>query len=217
MNRELIMTTLFQRLTQPPLMLSFTADVRQGDQVLYSASDAASLMPGMPLFGPGIAAGATVTATQPTVTMSLPGTGDYAGASLQQGILTASRRLVPAAKISDTPALFLAGGVDTYPPRPSMQPARITLRPAIYLYYFCPDPDAVPETVTNALLDAIDQVIDPDPRSDDGVWQTLRLAGVVHARIEGDVVLNLGTLDGRVLCTVPLAIEVVQSQSTRAL
>lgn len=64
------------------------------------------------------------------------------------------------------------------------------------------DPDAIPATETNLILDAIDAVF---PSDDPDQVQTLD--GLVHyARISGKVFKDPGDLDGQALIIVPISI-----------
>lgn len=219
MNRETIMAALYQRLQRPPLFFSFTADLTAGDPTLYNISDTSGLVVGMPLFGNGVAPAATVAGLDPAV-MSAPAASGGFGLALGQGIATSSRRLQPWTSVKNQPALFLVGGHNLYPGisgregRLSNTPARITLEPVVWIYANVPDPNALPETTLNALLDAFEKTLDPDPATDNGVWLNLGLQGVIHCRIEGRVLINTGPIDGQAVAQIPLAVEVVQSVDT---
>jgi hypothetical protein len=91
MNREVVMTALFDLLTGPPMVFGFTADTTTGDEVLANVSDTTGLMLGMPISGPGIAEHSLIVDLSP-LTLSQAATGDNTAAPLTQGFQTASRR-----------------------------------------------------------------------------------------------------------------------------
>jgi hypothetical protein len=77
MNREVVMSALFDLLTGPPMVFGFTADTTTGDEVLANVSDASGLMLGMPISGPGIAEHSLIVDLSP-VTLRLERNGDTA-------------------------------------------------------------------------------------------------------------------------------------------
>jgi hypothetical protein len=213
MNRELIMSTLFARLTSPPLVYKFTADLSVGEKQLTGISDTSGLLLGMPLAGRGLAAGTRITGLDPTVTISQPITIGGSNVPLTQGIATAMRVLQPIGDITNLPGLCLVEGAEIYPtagagsPRAaSNQPQIITLEPYAWLYAASASPNTVPNAIINVLLDAIDSVLFPtDGRS----WQHLGLSGVHHCRIEGRTLRAPGS-DGTVSARVQFGIQVLQ-------
>jgi hypothetical protein len=219
MNRELIMSTLFKRLTAQPLVFQFTADLTVGDLNLSAVSDTSGLLIGMPISGRGIASGTVLTGINPTTLSKAPNIGDT-NVTLTQGIATPGRLLQPIGEVPALPALFLVEGGEIYPSLssgsphvPSNQPQFITLEPYVWLYAASPDPNTVPNSIVNVLLDAIDSVMLPaDGRS----WQNLGLRGVHHARIEGRVLRAAGVA-GSVSARLQFAIQVIQGVETTPL
>lgn len=216
MNRELIMQTLFERLTSPPLVYGFTADVTAGVQTLTSVSDPSGLLLGMPVSGRGMAAGTVLDGLDPVHISHAPTITDST-VPLTQGIATAERVLLPIGDITNLPGLCLVEGAEIYPsassgsPRAAAnQPQLITLEPYAWLYA---SSNKVPNAIINVLLDAIDRVLLPtDGRS----WQHLGLLGVHHCRIEGRTLRAPGS-DGTVSARVQFGIQVIQGVDTTPL
>lgn len=217
MIRELIMTTLLAQLSSPPLVYPFAADLQQGNIALGNCTaDPTKLIVGMPLNGAGVGEDVTLATTTPP-TMSEPAIASGSQITIHQGFRTIGRRLLPWAKVPDQPAVFLVEGNDEYPPRPSSAPARVGCRAFVWIYNRTRNDAGVPGTALNALIDAIEAVLTPPPNSPTGVWQNLGLGSVIHCRIEGEVLKDLGHLDGQGLARVPLIIQVAQGQITRSL
>lgn len=217
MNRELVMATLFARLTGAPCVFNFSANLIAGDPTLYAVPDTSGLLVGMPVFGAGVAAEATVATMTPFPTLSVPATETLNNTPLSQGFQTIGRRLKPLSEDLEQPALFLTSarehfpGLSGAPTRQSSGPAQITLAAEAWVYARVVDPDAVPDTLLNTLLDALSQALDPAPTSPTGFYQNLGLSGVLHARIEGEVERWGGHLDGQAVALVPIVVRVAQS------
>ena len=212
MNRELIMRTLFERLTSPPLVYTFTADLNAGSKVLQAVSDPSGLLLGMPITGRGIQEGTVLAAIEPDIELSKVPTLSDTDITLTQGLATRTRVLAPLGEIPNLPALCLVEGPETYPsfsagsPRTaSNMPQIITLEPYGWLYASSPAPDTVPNSIINVLLDAIDAVLMP---TDGTSWQNLGLTGVHHARIEGRTLRAAG-VGGTVSARIQFGIQVL--------
>jgi hypothetical protein len=221
MNRELLMTTLLERLRRPPLLFSFTAGTDFSSKELTGVSDTSGLRLGMPVFGSGIPVGAVLETLEPTITMSKPANTTAIATPIGQGCKQIVRKRLPAvSEIRDQPAMFLVDGDNDYPgmtgtpSRRSTEPAIITLRPQIFVYTAIADPNAVPATPLNALLDALETLLVPGPQS---VWENLGLRGVVHGRIEGKLAYDGGHQNGQAGARIPLAIQVMQGIETVAI
>lgn len=220
MNRELIMQTLFTRLTSPPLVFPFTADLAAGNPVLTSVSDTSQLLLGMPISGRGIVEGTTLAQIEPNVELSKAPTITDTTVALTQGIANAGRILVAIGEVTAFPALCLVEGSEIHPslhsgfPRaPSNQPQLITLEPYIWLYASAPDPTTIPNAIVNVLLDGIDKALAP---TDGTAWQSLGLRGVHHARIEGRTLRAAG-VNGSVSARIQMGITVIQGVETTPL
>ena len=120
---------------------------------------------------------------------------------------TASRRLRlwTALAPADAPALFLAERSETRDRPSEATPGRTTLEADIFLYtYAGEDPNAVPASSMNALLDSIDAALAPDP-----VTGTQTLGGLVsHCWIAGKILNDPGDLDGKGVAILPVKILV---------
>lgn len=217
MNRELIMTTLFQRLSSPPLVVNFTADVIGGSVDLAAVSDTAGLRVGMPISGPGVPENATLAQIEPTLALSIPADNDVLAAPLTQGFQTVGRRLRQPEAIADYPAMFMIELGETHPPRRSTDMARVGLGVEIWIYtHFGQDPDAEPASALNALLDAIQTAIDPPPNQSGGYRQNLGLHGIHYCRIEGDLAKDPGFAGGLAGAIIPVVISAAAGIDTHA-
>lgn len=120
---------------------------------------------------------------------------------------TKSRRLKLWTDVNPTekPALFVAQRGESYVRHSEAVPQKVTLKAEIYIYTNAgKDPNVVPATELNNLVDAIDKALAPSPAT--GV-QTL--GGLVsHCWIEGDVMTDPGDLDGDGLAIIPVRILV---------
>jgi hypothetical protein len=204
MNRELIMTALFSKLTAPPLVFNFTADTTTGSATLTAISDATGLMVGMPVAGDGLAADATIATTTPAVTISLPAIADRTASPLTQGFQTAARRLADPNAEQDMPALYLVelGELHTWQGyKPLVQ---LDCQAWIYTRVGATE-SAVPATTLNALMDGIERALYPTPQS---FRQNLGIHGVLYCRIDGEVQKDPGHNGPIASVTIPLQIVV---------
>jgi hypothetical protein len=213
MNRELIMTALFNKLTAPPLVFNFTADTTSGDVTLANVSDAAGLMPGMPVAGDGLPADAIIATTAPAVTISLPAIADRTAVALTQGFQTAARRLADPNAEQDMPALYLIelGELHTWQDHKPI--VELNCEAWIYTKAGATE-NAVPATTLNALTDGVERALYPTPR---GFRQNLAVAGVIYCRIEGEVQKDPGHNGPIASVTIPLRILVGASAETYTL
>lgn len=93
---------------------------------------------------------------------------------------------------------------------PTNQDPKITLSASWLIYVNTGDPNAVPATTTNAILDAVKALfVDPGP---EGVQhlQMQYAGGVYRVWIEGKIQKFQGDLDGQTLIVVPIKIMVPQ-------
>lgn len=122
------------------------------------------------------------------------------------GIATVSRRLrhwndVPP---DEQPALFLAQG-DQIANSDHGMPTIWTMQADVYIYcHGGSDPDSVPSTDVNVLLDAVEDALKPDYTG----YNTL--GGLVYdARISGQVETDEGLLGQQSIAVVPIKITAV--------
>ena len=130
MNRETIVTALLNKLTAPPLVFPFTADLTTGSTTLANVSDTSGLMVGMPVAGDGVSADASIATVTPEVTLSLPAIADRTASPLLQGFQTTGRRLRDPGAEQDMPALYLVELNELHAYRGSTSAVVMTSTPA---------------------------------------------------------------------------------------
>jgi hypothetical protein len=186
MNRETIMTALFNLLTGPPLVFGFTADTAIGSTTLANVSNTSKLIVGMPVMGNGLATDTTIASVSPAVTVSLPAISTVSASAMTQGFQTARRRLADPYAEQDMPALYLVEISEIHEMRVSTEPVLVVLNcEALIFTTVGADQNAVPAATLNTLIDGIEAALYPTPR---GYRQTLGLDGMVlSCRIEGEV------------------------------
>jgi hypothetical protein len=211
MNREVIMSALFNLLTGPPMVFNFTADTATGGITLGHVSDTSKLLVGMPITGPGISEHTYLATITPAVTLSLPATADATAVPLLQGFQTYTRRLAAPSEEADMPAMYLLDISEQHFPRTSSGPGWILIDCELWVFSDAgEDPDAVPAAELNTLLDAIERTIDPPGNAPLGRRQNLGLHGIHYCRIEGEVQKDPGH-NGRIAgAIVPIKIRVGQ-------
>jgi hypothetical protein len=121
------------------------------------------------------------------------------------GLKSLSRRLVKPESITSaqSPCAFLVEMTDDYQRQsPALPPTRHMLAD-LYLYNdIGDDPNAIPSTPINQMLDALDVALKPTDPS-----QRLTLNGLVeYVLIEGQIERAMGELTGKAVAAVPLKI-----------
>ena len=118
----------------------------------------------------------------------------------------ASRRVKLVQEVAHFPALFVVSVGNAYLKREirGIPPKRIIDAQAWIYTDAGRNPEAIPESVLNALLDDIDTAMAPNPVSE---VQTLN-GQVSHAWIEGEIEIYPGVLDGVAMAIVPIKILV---------
>lgn len=216
-DRELIMERLFARLTAPPLVFRFTADLQAGNTVVGNISDASQLLKAMPLSGNGIRAGTAWASLDPP-TLSRAPDADGVSVSLTQGFKTAERRWpgLPNVTAGVKPAFYLVDGNELWPMKggtaqlPRATPGWVKLEPYIWFHLLLPGATAIAGTAANALLGAIDKALEPPAGSN---FQDLGLKGVLHCCKEGQTIRGFGS-DGTLNPMIQLAIWVDEAIDT---
>lgn len=217
MNREIIMTALFNTLTAAPMVFAFTADTTTGSVELTNVSDEAGLMIGMPVAGDGVPAEAAIATLTPTVTLTLPAAADRTAVPLLQGFQTASRRLSDAAAEQDMPALYLVELNELHPFRGSAAPVLVELNAEAWIYTkIGAEENAIPAAMLNTLIDGIERALYPPPDHPGGRRQNLGLHGVQYCRIEGEVQKDPGHNAQLAMAVIPIKIAVAQHVDTVA-
>ena len=211
MNREAIMGALFAKLTGPPLVFPFFADLTTGSATLTNISDTSGLMVGMPVAGDGISADATIATISPSVTLSLPAIADRTASPLLQGFQTFQRRLRDPNAEQDMPALYLLELNEIHPFRGSTGATNIELNCEAWIYTkIAATENAVPAATLNTLIDGIEAAFN----SPTAFRQNLGLNGVLYARIEGELQKDPGHTAQIAMAVVPLKILVAPHTDT---
>jgi hypothetical protein len=197
------MTALFDALVAS-LVVSFTANTLAKSNVLTSPSSLEGLFLGLPVVGGSIPKGALITSLDP-LTISEPAGGNGNAVSLSTGFLTTGRRFKHWSEVPDQPALFLRAKKEELE-YPSTVFQQQTIRAEAWIYSNDgKDPDVVPETLLNNLLDAVQAAMAPDNRS----TNTFTLGGLVYwCRLSGEIEKDSGDVDGQAIAVADIEIIV---------
>lgn len=201
---RLAIKTALLNLLASSIASSFTADATMGSPVLTSPSSTAGLFLGMPVGSAVVPRSAYITALSP-LTLSDQATADAAAATFTTGFAETGTRLKWYTELAAQPALFIRHAADEYPPRRTAReiPSAPTLEFEAWVYSNAGrDPDLAPGDALDNILDAMRIVMTPVP----GLPQTLGLAIVQHAWIEGRVEYEPGDLAGQAIAVVPLRV-----------
>jgi hypothetical protein len=208
MNRETIIGALFSKLTGPPLVVAFTADLATGSATLTNVSNPTGLMVGMPVAGDGVSDGATIATVSPAVTLSLPAIADRTASPLLQGFQTTARRLRDPAAEQDMPALYLVELNELHAYRGSTSGVVVELNCEAWIFTRVgADANAVPAAALNTLIDAVERALYPNGTH---FRQTLGLNGIVYARIEGELQKDPGHSAQTAMAVIPIKIAAAQ-------
>lgn len=214
---EPIMKAAFDHLVAAAT-ISFTADGTADSAVLTNVTGPATLFealggglfPGLPVFGPGVPAGALVlstNATARTVTLTAPlGADATTGGAMQTGFLTTGRRVIHWTQVSDQPALFLrrTGVTDQADSLFTIT----TLECEIWIYCNAgQSPDIAPDEVLTGLETMVRSSLAADCHDDDGARFTLG-GRVYWCRIEGHSDISPGDQGPQAIARIPLRITI---------
>jgi len=203
--RELVMSTLFATLVDS-VQTVFAADTQSGSAQLANPTATAGLFLGLPVFGAGIPRGAVIASLSP-LTLSLPASANALQVPMKTGFVTTSRRLKHWDQVAAQPALFLRG-ITEEAQYPQGQGALqlLSIGAEIWIYTNAgQNPDAVPETALNNLIDAIQAAVAPD----DPTQQRFTLGGLVFwCRIAGRIEKEPGDAAGQAVAMIPVEILV---------
>jgi hypothetical protein len=201
--RELVMSTLFTVL-KASVQVAFTATTTEGSDVLTAVSSTAGLFCGLPVVGGSIPRGSVITSLSP-LTLSQPAAAAGTAVPLLTGFLTTGRRVIPWNKVSSQPALFLRGAdEDLEYPGTLLQSQ--TIDAEIWIYTNAgQNPNAVPETALNNLMDAIQAAFVPDVP---GTGRFTLGQLVQWCRLEGRVIKDPGDTSGQAIALMPVKITV---------
>lgn len=203
-SREAIMSALFSALVAS-VTTSLTADTAANSPILGNPSTAEGLFVGLPVFGGSIPRGAVIQSLSP-LTLSLAPTVNAGAVPLTTGFLTTGRRLKPWTQVAAQPALFLRSGDEDLAYNETAVFQSQTISAEIWIYTKAgEDPDAVPETALNNLLDAVQAVFAPD----DPHAGRFTLGGLVTwCRLEGKVEKEPGDSGGQAIAVADVQITV---------
>lgn len=202
-TREAVMSALFNVLIES-VQTDFTADTTAGNVVLTSPSTSVGLFVGLPVFGGSIPRGSVITALSP-LTLSLPPTIDATAVPMTTGFLTTGRRVLRWSDVSSQPALFLRGADEELEyPQTILQMQ--TIDGEIWIYSNSgQNPNAVPETALNNLMDAIQAAFAPDAPG----TGRFTIGNLVHwCRLEGRIEKDPGDTSGQAIAVMPVRITV---------
>jgi hypothetical protein len=202
-SRESIMSTLFNVLVAS-VVTSLSADTGAGSIILGNPSTTKGLFVGLPVFGGSVPRGSVIQSLSP-LTISLAPTVNAKAVSLTTGFLTTGRRVIPWEQVAAQPALFLRSGDEDLAYHNIILQAQ-TIAAEVWIYSKAgEDPDAVPETALNNLLDAVQAAFTPDdPQSG-----RFTLGGLVEwCRLEGKVQKEPGDVGGQAIAAVDVLITV---------
>ena len=202
---EPVMSALFASL-EAAATLEFSALSMAGSPLLQRVSDLDGLFAGLPVFGPGLAKGATIAELDPdagTVTLSAPSTSPCSG-TFKTGFLTTGRRVQHWNQVAAQPALFLRrlGTTDEYQDGLFSQ---TTLECEAWIYSKAgADPDVTPDAALSALDQLVRQSFRPDADYGD---PRFTLGGLVYwCRIEGRSDYSPGDQGGQGISRLPIRI-----------
>lgn len=206
MNREAILAALLTLLSSAGTT-TIVADIEGDSPILGNVSSTAGLLPGLPLFGPGLPPFAQIDTidSDTQITMKANASASAAGASIKTGFQTINRELMLVEKVQALPALFLRKADEHDPPRGSGMPNRTTLDVEAWIYASAGDSAIIDHSrAFNPLLDALDDALRAPP-----VINRQTLGGMVHhCWKEGDTVVYSARLKGPAIVVVPISILV---------
>lgn len=202
-SRESIMTALFNVLVSS-VQTNFTADTAVGNPILANPSTSKGLFLGLPVFGGSIPRGSVITNLSP-LTLSLAPTAAAAGVPMTTGFLTTGRRLIPWNQVTSQPAMFLRDGDEELQYNDTLLQLQ-EIEAEIWIYANAgQDPNAVPSTALNNLIDAIQCAVKPDMP---GTYR-FTLGGLVQwCRLQGRLLKDPGDTSGQAIALIPVVITV---------
>jgi hypothetical protein len=202
-SRESIMTALFNVLVAS-VQTSFTATTAAGNVGLTNVSSATGLFIGLPVVGGSIPRGSVITQLSP-LELSLAPTANAIAVPMTTGFLTTGRRLKRWSDVEPQPALFLRSGDEDLEYADSINQTQ-TIDAEIWIYSNAgQNPDSVPETALNNLLDSVQAAFAPDDPS----TNRFTLGGLVFwCRLEGRIEKDPGDTSGQAIAVADVLITV---------
>jgi hypothetical protein len=127
-------------------------------------------------------------------------------AGMIPAIITTSRKLRHFSEVAppEQPALFMSQASQDVEQEKGVPPKWI-YNYKLWLYAHADNPDDIPSSIQNALLDAIEAAFAPD----DIITHCLTLGGTVsHCWIEGEVEMDEGLLGQQTVAVIPVRVLV---------
>jgi hypothetical protein len=202
-SRETILTALFNKLVAS-VATNFAADTQANSVALVNPSTTACLFVGLPVFGAGVPRGAVITNLSP-LTISQAATANALQVPMTTGFLTFSRRFKHWSDVTEQPALFLRDTDEQIEYINTVMQRQI-IKAEIWIYSNAgQDPDAVPGTALNNLLDAVQCAFAPD-QPGTGMFT---LGGLVNwCRLAGKIEKEPGDIGGQAIAVADVEIIV---------
>jgi hypothetical protein len=202
---EPVLAALFANL-QAAATINLTADATAGSPVLTGVSNTVGLFAGLPVFGPGVARGATILSIDgDTVTLTAPVSAAGAAAAFATGFLTTGRRVPHWTQVSDQPALFLrhTGVTDEFDHDQFFSVT--TLDCEIWIYSNAgKNPSAAPDVMLACLDQMVRASFAPDGDCGDPRYT---IGGLAYwCRIEGKSDYSPGDQGGQAIARLPVRI-----------
>jgi hypothetical protein len=204
---EPVLEALFANL-QAAATLSLSANASANSPVLSNVSNFEGLFVGLPVFGPGVARGASILALDPqaeTLTLTAAVSAVGVEAPFSTGFMTTGRRLQHWTQVAAQPALFLRriGTIDEYEHGSFF--SRTTLECEVWIYSSAgKNPDAVPDVMLGCLDQMVRQSFAPDGDYGDPRYTVGGLA--YWCRIEGKSDYSPGDQGGQAIARLPVRI-----------
>jgi hypothetical protein len=205
---EPIMAAAFAHLSASATII-FTASASLGEAELFDVSPTADLFAGLPVFGPGVPAGAMISAVDhdaATVTLTAPMEDAVLDGDFTTGFLTKSRRARHWQQTPNQPAFFLrrVGMTDEADGHFVIR----TIECEMWIYCNAgQDEGLAADEALTGLETMLRRSLAPDQRDDEGTRFTL--GGLVYwCRIEGRADISPGDQDAQAIARIPLRITI---------
>lgn len=188
------------------LVIAFTGDTTIGSPDITGCNTVSNMLPGLPVFGPGVPAGAMINSINvglSKVTLSSNISAAGTAASFKAGFLTTSRRIKWWKDTEAQPALFLRHtGARDHNNFDALD--HTTIKTELFIYSRAgEDLSTAPDIMLNNLVTAIREALAPD--NDDR--QVFTLGGLVYwCGINGDSGYDPGDRDKQSKAVIPIEI-----------
>ena len=193
---------------QATCVIAFSADATEASPALANVSDFTGLFAGLPVFGPGVVAGATILSLDEgaaALTLSDPVDTAIVGGAFTAGFQTTGRRLLRWDEVSAQPALYLrrVGATDQYDHDSLFSITTLECEAWIYCNAG-QNPDLAPDIGLTASERLLRQSLAYD---DPGGDARFTIGGRVYwCRVEGKTDASPGDMGGQAIARVPIRI-----------